>query len=219
MRIADQNEVSRVQSEKSNTKQVEQLEQLKISAEFWPLFRKHLAQCLGLNKHRIFVFADFAYARIKSDQSSTAPHCDFYHFLTQTDLLQRLGRPASTGLCALCQRRPGVKFPQVSLCRVCANRDIPLYTAWISLGNYQNRIHSLLEYSPGSLLGDFSKINHTMTRQLPIGSQKWQHCTDNHLDCYDMVLFNCKIAHRALAATATTARFSLDVRFMIVEDG
>lgn len=129
-----------------------------------------------------------------------------------------------TKLCVLCCKKPGVCFDHVCLCKPCSKQPIALYTAWISLGKYQNNQHSLLEFVPASMHADFSHIDEekVMEKEMPKGFKttgKWMFAAQDGMGLYDMVLFNCKVAHRAMPVSTTAlARMSLDVRFAIRHD-
>ena len=127
-----------------------------------------------------------------------------------------------TGTCALClDSDETVRFDHICLCKSCANAPIPLFTAWISLGQYSNKKHSLLQFIEGSHQVDYSHIDEKSTmekevpKNLPIRN-RWRFGSHGGLQIGDMLLFNCKTVHRA--QPAQNVRASVDVRFGILPD-
>ena len=206
-------------TETSLFQELQQLQPFKHSVEI----RRRIAEGLGLSLKRILMFPDKSFMRYKKGtQGKTIPHADFYHFVTETDLLSHLRRHSNSTvsgshvLCDICQLREGIAFKQGRYCRTCVSGYIPIFTAWISLGNYTCKDHSLLRFVPDSQRLDYSHINETkvLQRELPKGfrSPKTWSCED--MDTCDMVLFNCKTIHKA--TPGKKPRISMDIRFAIL---
>ena len=198
---------------------------LKLEPGFWKTLRSRIASCLGLTEERIRMFPNSSYARIKGGKGTTGEHSDFYHFIQSTnllDLLYGVNYDRKTKLCVVCGNREGFCFDHICLCKQCANGTMPLYTAWISLGEYSNKKHTLLEFIPGSKDVDYSHIDDTRTinKQTPKGLRtngKWAYGTPKGIGTCDMILFNCKVVHRANTVSHKAApRYSLDIRFAIL---
>ena len=122
-----------------------------------------------------------------------------------------------TNILCDCASFSGEKFG--SICMGCANGSLPFFTAWISLGDYQNCAHTLLEFVQGSHHDRMSEKQ--MGEQFPKCREKyiWQFPSSNGMQHGDMLIFNCKTLHRALAKLdqlGNTFRCSIDMRFTIV---
>lgn len=202
------------------------LDKIEFPDKFWKHVEQRIATTLGIPKKRVLVFKDLTYVRIKGKGGSTQAHSDFYFFAESTDLLARF-RQAPTystedGMCVICLRRPGVEFDHIVLCRNCANGYIPLFTAWISLGDYGNKTHTLLEWLPGSQDADYSHIDEesVLAKQVPknfkIQKKHWRYTHPDGIKKCDMILFNCKTIHKAESSREYVGpRMSIDVRFAI----
>jgi hypothetical protein len=203
------------------------LEALVFPTGLWDYLRNRIADSFGIARKRIVIFSDMTYVRIKRRNGSTKAHSDFFHFVESTDLLARIRHikeyDAATGLCVVCMEQDGTVFDKVALCRKCANGYIPLYTAWLSLGDYTNEKHTLLKVLPSSQKLDYSHINDekVMEKELPkglkISSKQWKYPTEYGMNQCDLLLFNCKTIHMAKPSnTHVQPRLSLDVRFAIL---
>jgi len=207
------------------TKMSEALNSLHVPSSFWKYMGQRIATELGIPKSRVVMFKDQTFVRIKRGGGSTKAHSDFYHFIESTDLLARIhrvdGYNPSDGLCVVCLRNPGVVFDKVAVCKSCASGHIPLYTAWISLGTYNNREHSILQLIPRSHKLDYTHIDDSkvMKNELPKSYNKrakWKFPNESGMNMCDMILFNCKTIHVARPSKQKHPRMSIDVRFAIL---
>ena len=190
-----------------------------LPTAFWAQLSR-IARTLGVSDDRVMMFQDATYLRIKAGRSgSTKQHADVFHFVETTDLLARLHGDTYTkaaGLCVLCSGPDSPRFDRVCMCRACAGGPIPLYTAWVSLGAYQNDTHSLLEVVHGSTGADYSLLDKASFKsESPrIGALAWTHATATGVEFGDVVVFNAKLVHRA--RPKPQPRISLDVRFAVI---
>ena len=209
----------------ASTELINVVNEIRLPDGFLVGLHEHIANILGLHPKRIMVFDDMTYARIKMADGTTKPHADFYHFVESTDLLMRLRGLTKVdynkdmGLCVLCMLRRGICFDHVCLCSTCANGPIPLYTAWVSLGAYTNKLHPLMDFVGGSIDANYSHLTKdVLEREVPKGLKinkgKWQYPTPKGLSIYDILIFNCKMVHRA--QQKSHMRMSIDVRFAIL---
>jgi hypothetical protein len=214
---------------KPSTDLEEAMQKIDFPKNFWQTTKNRIATALGVTPKRVLMFENFTYIRMKCNKGSTKAHSDFYHLFEFTDTLSRLRKitkdddkyDPATKLCVVCMRREGLEFEHVALCRSCADGYIPLFTAWISLGNYSNTTHALLQMIPKSQEMDYSHIDEdaVLQRELPkdlkIRKKDWVYVTEEGMSLGDMVLFNCKTVHRA-EASKKKPRMSIDVRFGIL---
>jgi hypothetical protein len=178
--------------------------------------QERIAEGLGIASEKIHIFEDMSYLRIKGGKNGTTKaHADFYHFGKSTDLFDRIYQPSDE--CSVCKKN--AKATNFSICEGCARvKQFPLYTAWISLGNYVNKQVPLLQFAEGSTRLNYSLAQTNLTRELPTGrikSSEWVFPTDKGLNQGDMVLFNCQAVHMAGPGSSRMKRISLDVRFTI----
>jgi hypothetical protein len=196
--------------------------------EFVAYMTTRIARQLGIDEQRVLIFADKTYVRVKAQNVGTKSHSDVYYFVESTDLLNRVygtmpeDEKSPLSRCVVCKRDAGTRFDYIRICRDCLNGHIPLYTAWISLGDYTNARHSLLQFIPTSNTLEFGLSPKEIREELPRTSSRmvnkgmmWTYPTPEHIRAYDVLLFNAKTIHRAVARNRKNTRISIDVRFGI----
>lgn len=207
------------------------LRQWTLPSTFWEELRDHVAQTLKVNRDRVVIFPDLTYLRMKKESAFTNPHSDFFYFVKKTDMLQvlhdRVGYNIDDGKCIICMKEQypvsAVKFDKVCLCNDCVSKPIHLYTAWISLGDYDNKKNTMMEFLQYSMQADYEvlHLDAQMQAEVPIclpekKQQKWFYAYPKRMKFGDSILFNCKMVHRAKEMKKIKEpRFSLDVRFGI----
>jgi len=204
------------------TKQKSSVQDLRLPCGFWGVVRNRISLSLGLPVDRIMVITDETYVRLKEGAAQTPVHADFFYFVRSSNVFQLINNTQSTicGMCTICRvRRQNAAYP---FCSKCLSGYIPVFTAWISLGNYSSDQYSLLEVLKNSHMMDGFEDALSGTSEVPsteIEESGWTFPSENIL-MYDMVLFNCKTLHRARAPKNTCmsllSRTSIDVRFLIV---
>ena len=193
---------------------------LLMTDNFWSMVHERIAEGLGIPPNKIKIFEDMTYLRIKGGKEGSTPaHADFYYFVRKTDLFERVYSP-SRSYCNVCKKKP--KATDASICKNCAeHKQFPLYTAWISLGDYNNNESSLLQFLKGSTHIQYPLHPENFRLDLPKQLKKneeWVFPTDSGLKQGDMVLFNCKAVHMAKSGLPGTKRLSIDVRFAILDN-
>lgn len=207
-----------------------EFESIRLPEDFWTYLQKRLAHELGIPPKRILVLADETYLRLKEGPSAyTDPHADFFYFVRHTDIFSRIyqGRDiVRDGACQVCTTEV---LDNAVLCAKCARGYLPVFTAWLSLGEYNTEEHALLEFIPNS--HRFAGYDTAMCAAAPVdlprvrlSENSWVFPTKN-MKRYDMIVFNSKTIHRVkpLKRTKRTRReavhlprTSIDVRFIIL---
>ena len=205
---------------------------VEIPPRFWQDLQDRLSRALGINRSRVLILRDETYMRMKVGPSAlTNAHADFFYFVNNTDVFARINplygkMPQDHGRCQLCMNEPGKKCTKMMFGRKCANGYIPVYTAWVSLGQYTPGEHSLLEVVPRShLLNGYDKAltGKKTASELPPGRlprNSWIYPRARGVTTCDIIVFNCKTIHRARPAKTSSPipRFSVDARFIIMPD-
>jgi hypothetical protein len=210
------------------------LKKIHLPNKFWSKMQRILAQVLGLPLRRIIVLTEETYIRLKTgSKASTNAHSDLFYFLRETDVISRIYpglevSPLQRGICQICRSEKGETFSHSTIGPDCVQGYLPVYTAWLSLGDFQQHEHSLIEVVPKSHLfpgyDTAIKSAAAMTKGLlpliKIPESDWCYPSENGVRRCDLLIFNCKTIHRAKPAKTNgkTPRMSVDMRFIISPD-
>ncbi len=206
---------------------------LHLPDKFWSQIRERLARVLGLPKRRIRILSKETYLRLKHGaRAQTKPHCDLFYFLRETDALSQVHpgystSPLQKGKCHLCRNEEGQTFKYTTICPDCVRDCLPIYTAWLSLGDFDREEHSLLEFVPEShffpgfdaAIQSRTAVNEGLLPLTTYPENDWCYPSNDHrVGRYDLLIFNCKTIHRAKPPkkTSNTPRMSMDIRFIIL---
>lgn len=208
----------------------------RLPPEFWEQMQTQISTALGVPSRRVYMVKDQTYIRLMlGNPGNTKAHADFFFFADKTDVFKDIHHVVdnlynkNSGLCVVCRNEPGKIFSKVALGKKCANGYLPVFTAWVSLGEYSSSHQALLEFIPGSNhnLGYAAALkNDNLMRKVELPSTKkikeseWRYPTGSKINLCDILVFNCKTFHRATPAIAPGGepRVSVDVRFVIRPD-
>jgi hypothetical protein len=193
-----------------------------LYATLWSDLQGTIARVLGVDHNAVCMIPEETFLRRKSPNSTTAAHADVFHYCRTPVTANVFGRTAADiargrvqGACAQCGDTVNVR---VMLCVTCANGPLRMYTCWMPLHDIKVNTHSVLQLVPQShLLQGFSV---DLCRRKSELVQPAPMPTDflfpaQTLAAGEMVLFNCKTAHRA--DSGERARWSLDIRFVLLK--
>lgn len=193
---------------------------IQIPAEFWPWIHQRLSTALG--GQPIHLLQDQTYLRImRGAAGNTKPHADFFFFIRKTQVFQALP-PQTTPPPAQHPPQPCFRCrvnqadtKNSGLCGACAERGIfPVFTAWLSLGNYNPKTHSLLEFCPKSHQASGFEAALQFGADHPrLPKNCWEPAKP--ITAGEIVVFHCKTTHRAQSHRNSQTRASLDIRFVM----
>jgi hypothetical protein len=212
----------------------DQIADLHLPDNFWDLLQKRIAKTLGLPTKRIRMMTDETYIRLKrGPDAQTNQHSDFFYFIRETDAMARIhptygSIPAEDGICQVCMNEKGKVFKNITIGPTCARGYLPVFTTWLSLGDFSQDEYSLLEVVPQSHLFkgyDTALHNkHAITKGLvplvEFPASSWRYPNSDGVKKCDMLIFNCKTLHRAEPPKKKSKdpRLSIDARFVILPD-